>query len=298
MMEARAILDSGSSASFVSERLAQCLHLPRTNQNTRIMGVAGFVSNSARSIATFRVSSVHRPAKKFAVTAVVVSRVTSDLPLQPVPADQKWDHLSGLQLADPSFRQPGKIDLLLGVEIFAEVVLHGRRCGVPESPVAFETQFGWVLAGSTSSGSPAQVVATHHAMLLSVDDLLRRFWEVEKIAIKDCHTPEESAVVDHFKDHHTHLEDGRFSVPLPKKNQVKPLGESRSQAVRRFLTFERSLHLKGQFPEVRTVSDEYFTMGHATARDSSISKHFYNEVIIAKVKRQRGTLHTYITTAS
>ncbi len=60
MMEARAILDSGSSASFISERSAQCLHLPRSTQNTRITGVAGFVCNSAQPITTFQVSSMYR----------------------------------------------------------------------------------------------------------------------------------------------------------------------------------------------------------------------------------------------
>ena len=56
----------------------------------------------------------------------------------------------------------------------------------------------------------------------------------------------------------------------------KPLGESRSQAVRRFLTFERSLHHKGLFPEFKAVIDEYFDMGHAEpvpASDSEKSPH-------------------------
>ncbi len=174
---------------------------------------------------------------------MVVSRVTSDLPLQHIPANHQWNHLSGLQLADPTFDQPGKIDLLLGVEIFAEVVLPGWQHGVPGSPVAFETQFGWVLARNTSSGAPAQVITSHHTMLLSWDDLLRHFWEVEKVAVEDCLTPEESAVMVYFSDHHTRLKDGRFSVPLPKKPGVKPLGESRSQVshFRAFATLQRTL---------------------------------------------------------
>ncbi len=52
-------------------------------------------------------------------------------------------------------------------------------------------------------------------------------------------------------------------VPLPKKLGVKPLGKSRSQVVRRFLSFERALHAKGQFPEYEAVIEEYFDMGHA-----------------------------------
>ena len=165
-MEARAILDSGSSASFISERLAQCLSLRRSSQNTRITGVAGFVRNSSQPIASFQIAPFHQPGTKFAVTAVVVPCVTSDLPLQSISFNPKWNHLSNLQLADPSFGQPGRIDLLLGVDIFAEVMLHGRRQGPQGSPVAFETQLGWVLAGSTHS-SASTLIATHHTAILT-----------------------------------------------------------------------------------------------------------------------------------
>ena len=140
---------------------------------------------------------------------------------------------------------------------------YGLRCGCPGSPIALETLFGWVLAGSTDSCAPAPVIATHHTTLLSWDDLLRRFWEVEKVAVEKCLTPDERSVMDHFKDHHTRLENGRFVVPLPKKPGTLPLGESRSRAVRRFLSFEHSLHSKELFPEFKAVIDEYFDMGHA-----------------------------------
>ena len=40
-VEARALLDCASSASFISERLTQSLCLPRSSQNVRISSVAG-----------------------------------------------------------------------------------------------------------------------------------------------------------------------------------------------------------------------------------------------------------------
>jgi len=40
-LEARALLDNGSSASFISERLAQSLFLARTKQNIGISGIGG-----------------------------------------------------------------------------------------------------------------------------------------------------------------------------------------------------------------------------------------------------------------
>ena len=45
--------------------------------------------------------------------------------------------------------------------------------------VAFETEFGWVLAGSTGPSSPTHHVS-RHVSLLTGDDLLRKFWEIEE----------------------------------------------------------------------------------------------------------------------
>ena len=58
------------------------------------------------------------------------------------------------------------------MEIFEEMILHSWQHGVPRSPVAFKTLFGWVLAGCTGSCAPAQIVAAHHTTLLSGDDLV------------------------------------------------------------------------------------------------------------------------------
>ena len=86
---------------------------------------------------------MHQPDKNFFASAVVICCVTNHLPLQPIPTHQNWNNLLGLQFTDPSFGQPGRIDLLLGVDFFfTEVVLHDWRGGLPGSPVADETHFG------------------------------------------------------------------------------------------------------------------------------------------------------------
>ena len=80
-VEARALLDNASSASFVSERLAQTLRLPRFNQKARISGVAGLSHHSLnQSIATFSISSIRPPLRRVDVMAIIVPKVTCDLP--------------------------------------------------------------------------------------------------------------------------------------------------------------------------------------------------------------------------
>lgn len=263
--KARALLDSASSASFISERLARLLHLPRSQHPTSISGIAGITcDSSSHFVTTFHTSSWNNPNKQFDVSAIVIPRVTCELPAHPVPLDACWKHLEGLQLADPDFGRPSSIDILLGVDVFVGALLQGRRAGPPGSPIALETKFGWVLAGGTEPHSLTTELVSHYVSLLSGDDLLRRFWEVEEAPPEGpILSAEEKAVMRHFETNHSRSTDGRFVVPLPKRTDVPSLGESRSQAVRRLLSMERSLHAKKQFTEFAAVMEEYFTLGHA-----------------------------------
>ena len=59
------------------------------------------------------------------------------------------------------------------------------------------------------------------------------------------------------------IKKGRFVVSLPRKSDAKQLRESRSQAVRRFMSLERSLTLNGRFNEFEAVMQEYLDMNHA-----------------------------------
>ena len=248
-IESRALLDSASSISFVSERLAQAVCLQRFRRDAKIHGVEGLSHDShSQSFTNLVISPMQESTKEINVKAVIVPRVSVIYPVnlfRSCKAD--WSHLADLTLADPYFGRPGKIDLLLGVEVFSAVVRQGRRSGMPGSPSAFETDFGWVLAGETSMHFSHLSLLTHHTTISSSDDLLRKFWEIEEQPSEySSLSPEERSVVEQFQKHHSRTSDDRFIVPLPKKPQTKPLGESRLQAVRRHKSLERALQARRQ----------------------------------------------------
>ena len=198
--------------------------------------------------------------KKVNVTAVVVPQVLCNLPFHPIPS--RWNGATY-----PIFNLPildlvtlEKIDLL-GVDVFIVVLLHGWQTGPPGSPVTFEMHFGWILAGGTDACAPTTQVATYHASCVTGDDILRQFWEVEDKPLSGISlTPEERCAVQHFKSNRRCM---GFVVPLPKRDSAKPIGESRSLVVWRFLLLKRNLHLKDQFGEFNNVIKEYFDIGHA-----------------------------------
>ena len=71
-------------------------------------------------------------------------------------------------------------------------------------------------------------------------------------------------MVQHFSDNHSRASTGRFIVPLPKRPDVRLLGESCSAAVWRFFSLEHSPRAKGLLKEFN-VMREYLDMGNAEA---------------------------------
>ena len=151
--------------------------------------------------------------------------------------------------------------ILLDVDIYVNILLQGWRVGPHGSPSALNTEFGWLLAGGTKTLNHN---VAHHVVNISGNDLLRKFWEVKEHQPSDLAlTPEEWFVIEHFKANHSRDKCGRFVVPLPRKINTPLLGESKSFAVRRYLSLEHSLSSKVKSEEFHTVMEEYLKLGHA-----------------------------------
>ena len=131
---------------FGQEGIAQLLRLPRRKKNVLVEGVGG-TSTPMRGSVWFQVSGMEDDAEKIGVELYVLKKVTNDLPLHPIPLALKWDHLFDLELADPEFRTPARIDLILGADVFASILRDGSRTGPLGTPSAINTCLGWRLFG-------------------------------------------------------------------------------------------------------------------------------------------------------
>ena len=98
-VKTRALLDNGSSASFISERLVRSIHLPCARQQLNISGIGGATPNhSIKSVTSFKITPITSKEKSIDITAIVIPKVTCNLPTHPIPFNSKWNHLKDLAL--------------------------------------------------------------------------------------------------------------------------------------------------------------------------------------------------------
>ncbi|XP_062538812.1 uncharacterized protein LOC134207110 [Armigeres subalbatus] len=148
---ARGLLDSGSQANLMSERLCQLLKLPRRAKRVEIHGIG-----QARRTTTHEVSSfISSRIRNFSTSMdfLVLGQVTADQPSSSLPLTN-WAPPSGMQLADPEFNVSGPIDLVLGSQYFYDFhILDGGRIQIRKLDSALpdfvNTVFGWVAAGES-----------------------------------------------------------------------------------------------------------------------------------------------------
>ena len=79
--KARALLDFGSSASFISERVAQHLCLSRRRHDSKVSGNGrGTMHLSSQVSVNLTVKPVHSGGKMHKFEALVLQKITSNIP--------------------------------------------------------------------------------------------------------------------------------------------------------------------------------------------------------------------------
>ena len=269
--EVRALLDCGSQSNFITSKLVTKLGLKLNEENISIVGINSTMSTSTKSVQTSVISKYNGFAVK--LSFLVLNQITNDLPMLPVNKES-LKIPSNIYLADPHFDIPGKIDILLGANIFYELLLVGQIKMNENMPVIQKTRLGWIISGSvpekenkTSKRVQSSFFQTvcNLSLNTSIDQQIEKFWLVEEIQPTQLMRKEERECEELFLDTTKHETDGRFIVRLPVKEGIENLGESRQMAERRFIKLERKLQLHEEIKhEYDKFMAEYERLGHMT----------------------------------
>ncbi|KAI8441259.1 hypothetical protein MSG28_014900 [Choristoneura fumiferana] len=261
----RALIDQGSQASFITSAAVQLLGLKRTAAKGLISGLGGKQNVVSKSTVQVTITSRFDSRVIIKVTAYVLDKLTTYLPAVNVSI-ASWPELQGINLADPEYYTPNKIDMLLGAEVYAQIIDTGLiRCPPQGSPVAQNTTLGWILSGQV--GSQPNISCTLVSMHTQVDQLLRSFWELESEPSNNPKilSPEEQRCEEIYHATTTRDKNGRYVVRLPLRDE-EPLcldGDSREIALRRFHSLERKLQRDQRLKtEYTRVFHEYRELEH------------------------------------
>ena len=125
--------------------LAQSLKVKKIREPTRLTGI----SETEVPDCLFKAELSLLPNGYFAIMlqAVIIPKITGDLPGFHLKVVRNLPFLQDLSLADPNFDHPGRIDLLFGSDIIDDIVLPGRRSSDDCKLHIWETVFGWSVRG-------------------------------------------------------------------------------------------------------------------------------------------------------
>lgn len=285
----RVLLDQGSEITFITENLVQLLRAKRIRMPVSI-SVVGYVDAGTFRYATqITISPRNTYSPSLSVIAVILKNLTSYA--QKRVADlSSLSHLTDLQWADSAPFSSEPIDLILGANIYNDIILDGLRKGTVGQPVAQNTIFGWVISGPLSSArvcsrppssgfansQSAVNVSVHHCFNSpSLEDAIRKFWEIEEIPRKSILSADDEKCEEHFHLMHTRSPDGRYTVRLPfRKNPPIDIGKSRLRAEKSLESLTRRLRSHPEHSkEYREFLKEYERLGHMcqVSRESDVS---------------------------
>lgn len=239
----RGILDSGSSISFLSQNCANMLGLPRTQNSTNIEGIGETSLNSKLGSVYLTLRPVDKNCPILNAQAVILPRICTNIP-SGIISIESWSHIKNVPLADPTFYKPGSIQILIGADLFADIIQDGRIFGNNSNePMLLNTVFGYIIMGKIDSNyTPKFNSYLSQISYKTLNENIVKFWELEKIPQKTFLSPEEELCEQIFLDSVSRDSTGRYTVALPFKEKVEPtFPGSKQLALNRFFSLERKL---------------------------------------------------------
>lgn len=229
----RILMDSGSQSNYITESFARKLKLPCKSINIPITGIGKQSSNiksTMNAVIKSRVNDYESNCNFYIIKSITgnLPSVTWSFNLFNIPED--------VPLADPEFNVSRSIDMLLGAELFYDLLL-SEQIKQANKPIIQNTKFGWVVSGQTECRQKTKSICN-----VSVDELITKFWKVEEFTDDNStFSVNEKRVEKHFSDTYQRTDAGRFIVTLPTKRNINELGNTREMALKRFYALERRL---------------------------------------------------------
>ena len=191
----------GSTMSFLTRRVANNPKAKKTPFNASVTGLTQSHATTSTARVSVTVKAADLPLEQpLYLTAALLTSITGDTPSDNLTEHKDTAFTQHFKLADPEFRTPGRVDLLLGQDSIPQILRQGLVKSEQSSLYCFNTMFGWVVGGHCSH--PSQEARVHICCKATtdhdLDETLKSFWEVEETpSMFSKLSPEDQAALEH-----------------------------------------------------------------------------------------------------
>lgn len=271
-IEGRALLDSGSQINFISTSFMSKLKLDSVHSSTKIHGIG---QNAISSTSTASIKLKSRESNFSTILKVhVLPTITEYQPTLKVKDINHWTIPKNIHLADPHFFEQQPIDILIGAEIYYDLLSVGQIKLGNNFPTLQNSVLGWIVSGKCDIFHQQNPVCH----LVSEGDIplnsqIERFWNVEDIPTESTSnvSQNENECESHYTKFTTRDNDGRFVVKLPFSCNPAVLGDSKLMASRRFYYLEQKMNKSPDlYKSYSSFMQEYLNLGHMKLIESDM----------------------------
>ena len=133
------MIDSGLYSTFISERLQKKLGLPMVRMG-RVSSLNGCSTGTVQGQCSFVLTSLLDDRLRVKSKGLVLPKLTGNLSNSSVDIS-RTAVFSGVSLADKG----GHIDILIGGDVYPDILLEGLRRNILGKLMAQEGIFGWIV---------------------------------------------------------------------------------------------------------------------------------------------------------
>ena len=236
--DAYALLDSGSTGTFITERLARSLQLDGTLVSYK-MNTLGSSSEITSKVVSFNMAAPEGESVSME-QVLVVDDIPARLPEMKIDL-QRYPHLTGLPLLE--LKDGVRADILIGMDkahILMPLEVRSNP-DAPDQPYVVSTLFGWSVSGTVQGGGASEVMSH----FVSLDEQVERLWQLETHD-EDVRSwsPQDHQVVDLWNNE-IRIVDGPYELPIHWKDERPCMPYNRHMAVHRLKNLTTKLNKNG-----------------------------------------------------
>ena len=237
-----ALLDSGSTNTFVTKQLVQKLKLQGKDVQYN-MSTLGQSSEVKSTTVSFCLTSVQDDVKFDVMTALAVNSIPVRYPGSVIDIDQ-YRYLADLDL--PRLSSDVRVDILIGMDNADALMPLEVKCSDKQKrqPYATCTLFGWSLNGPVGNLTNSLQVSSH---FVNLEQRISKLWEIEQCDEDSQSLSYDDRKVEDLWRREVKHEGGHYVVPIPWKDGRPSMPNNRAQAQGRLDNLIKRLHRGDQF---------------------------------------------------